>query len=80
MTGPDAWPDEQPDRLTEAIHAYGRRFPRRGLPFLRPAGDPEGREVAIRLLTRAVATGRPLDGWAIARALGLRKPPEGACW
>jgi hypothetical protein len=34
----------------------------------------------VELLERAVARGRPLDGWAIAQALGLRKPPEGACW
>jgi hypothetical protein len=30
----------------------------------------------IRLLDRAVATGRPLGDRAIARALGYRKPPE----
>jgi hypothetical protein len=77
MTGPDLL---EPDRLTLAIEAYSRRFPRQGLPFLRPAGSPEGREAAIRLLHRAVARGRPLHGWAIARVLGYRRPPEGACW
>ena len=80
MTRPDPWPGERPDPLTEAITAYSRAFPRHGLPFLRPAGSPEGRELAIRLLRRAVARGRPLHEWAVARAQGLRKPPEGACW
>jgi hypothetical protein len=32
------------------------------------------------LLDRAVAKGRPLDHWATMRALGYRRPPEGACW
>ena len=73
-------PLDRPDPLTLAIKAYGARFPRHGLPFLRPAGSLEGREAAIRLLRRAVATGRPLDGQAVADALGHRWPPQGACW
>ena len=69
-------PLDRPDPLTLAIEAYGARFPRHGLPFLRPAGSPEGRRAATRLLNRAVATGRPPGDRAIARALGYRKPPE----
>ena len=48
--------------------------------FWRPAGSLDGREVAIRQLRRAVATGRPLDDRAVADALGHRWPPQGACW
>ena len=73
-------PLDRPDPLTLAIEAYGARFPRHGLPFLRPTGSLERREAAIRLLRRAVATGRPLDGQAVADALGHRWPPQGACW
>ena len=76
MTRRPRTPLDRPDPLTLAIGAYGARFPGHGLPFLRPAGSSEGRWVAIRLLNRAVATGRPLGDRAIARALGYRKPPE----
>ena len=76
MTRRPRTPLDRPDPLTLAIGAYGARFPGHGLPFLRPAGSSEGRWVAIRLLDRAVATGRPLGDWSIARALGYRKPPE----
>ena len=71
-------PLDRPDPLTLAIEAYGARFPRHGLPFLRPTGSLERREAAIRLLRRAVATGRPLDGQAVADALGHCWPPQGA--
>ena len=71
-------PPDRPDPLTLAIEAYSARFPGHGLPFLHPAGRSEGRWVAIGLLNRAVAAGRPLGDCAIARALGYRKPPEAA--
>ena len=80
MTGRPRTPLDRPDPLTLAIEAYGARFPGHGLPFLRPAGSLEGREAAIRLLRRAVATGRPLDYRAVADAPGYRRPPEGARW
>jgi hypothetical protein len=60
MTRQPRTPLDRPDPLTLAIEAYSARFPRHGLPFLRPAGSLEGRRLAIRLLNRAVATGRPL--------------------
>ena len=41
-------PLDRPDPLTLAIEAYSARFPRHGLPFLRPARSLEGRETAIR--------------------------------
>ena len=71
-------PLDRPDPLTLAIEAYGARFPRHGLPFLRPTGSLERREAAIRLLRRAVATGRPLDDRAMADARGCRRPPGSA--
>ena len=80
MTRRPPTPLDRPDPLTLAIEAYGARFPRHGLPFLRPAGSLEGREVAIRQLRRAVATGRPLDDRAVTDALGYRRPPGGARW
>ncbi len=76
MTRQPRTPLDRPDPLTLAIEAYSARFPGHGLPFLRPAGSSEGRWVAIGLLNRAGATGRPPGDRAIARALGYRKPPE----
>ena len=61
MTGPDPWPNEQPDPLEAALGRYARAFPKAGLPFLRGAAGPEARRVAVELLDRAVAKGRPLD-------------------
>ncbi len=78
MTRRPSTPLHRPDPLTLAIEAYGAWFPRHGPPFLRPAVSLEGREAAIRLLRRAVATGRPLDDRAVADALGHRWPPQGA--
>ena len=72
-------PLDRPDPLTLAIEAYSARFPRHGLPFLRPAGSLEGREAAIRLLRRAVARGRPLGDRTVVDARGSRWPPEGTC-
>ena len=79
MTGRTRTPLDRPDPLTLAIEAYGARFPRHGLPFLRPAGSLEGREAAIRLLRRAVATGRPLSDRTVVDASGSHRPPEGTC-
>ena len=76
MTRRPRTPLHRPDPLPSAIGAHGARFPGHGLPFLRPAGSPEGRWAAMRLLSRAVATGRPPGDRAIARALGCRTPPE----
>ncbi len=80
MTYPDPWPDEQPDALEAALDRYARAFPKAGLPFLRGAAGPEAQRVAVEVLDRAVARGRPLDHWGVMRALGYRRPPEGACW
>ena len=80
MTRQPRTPLDRPDPLARAIEAYSARFPGHGLPFLRPAGSLEGRRAAIRLLNRAVATGRPLDDRAVADARGCPRPPEGACW
>ncbi len=83
MTGPDPWPDEPPDPLEAALDRYARAFPKAGLPFLRGAAGPEAQRVAVEaveVLDRAVAKARALDHWAIMRALGYRRPPEGACW
>ena len=78
MTGPDPL---EADPLEAALDRYARAFPKAGLPFLRgAAADPEAQRVAVELLDHAVAKGRPLDHWAIMRALGYRRPPEGACW
>ena len=80
MTGPDPWEDEPPDALEAALDRYARAFPKAGLPLLRGAAGPEARRVAVELLDRAVAKGRPLDHWAVMRALGHRQSPQGACW
>ena len=80
MTRPDPWQDEQPDVLEAALDRYARTFPKAELPFLRGAAGPEARRGAVELLDRAVAKGRPLDHWAVMRALGHRRPPQGACW
>ena len=80
MTRPDHWQDEQPDALEAALDRYARAFPKAGLPFLRGAAGPEARRVSVELMDRAVAKGRPLDHWAVMRALGHRRPPQGACW
>jgi len=80
MTRPDPWEDGPPDALDAALDRHARAFPDAGLPFLRGAAGPEARRVAVELLDSAVAKGRPLDHWAIMRALGYRRPPEGACW
>ena len=80
MTHPDPWSDEQPDALEGALDRYARAFPKAGLPFLRGAAGPEARRVAVEVLDRASQAGRPLDHWAIMRALGHRRPPQGACW
>ena len=79
-TCPDTWPNEPPDPLEAALDRYARAFPRAGLPFLRGVAGPEAPRVAAGLLDRAVAKGRPLDHRAVMRALGYRRPPEGACW
>ncbi len=66
---------------TEVVAAF-QRFSRAGL--VAGAGDrhlvTQAQRVAVELLDRAVAKGRPLDHWAVMRALGYRRPPEGACW
>ncbi len=80
MTGLDPLEDGSPDALEAALDRYARAFPKAGLPFLRGAAGPEARRVAVELLDRAVAKGRPLDHWAVMRALGHRRPPQGACW
>ncbi len=80
MTGPDPWQDEPPDDLEAALDRYARAFPKAGLPFLRGAAGLEARRVAVELLSRAAEAGRTLDHWAIMRALGHRRPPQGACW
>ena len=77
MTGPDPL---EADALEAALDRYARAFPKAGLPFLRGATGLEAQRVAVELLDRAVAEGRPLDHWAIMRALGYRRSPEGACW
>ena len=80
MTGPDPWRDEALDALEAVLDRYARAFPKAGWPFLRGVASPEAQRVAVELLDHAVAKGRPLDHWAIMRALGYRRPPEGACW
>ena len=51
-------------RLVEAaLDRYARAFPKAGLPFLRGAAGPEAQQMAVELLDRAVAKGRPLDHW-----------------
>ena len=80
MTGPAPWEDEPPDALEAALDRYARAFPKAGLPFLGGAACPEARRVAVELLDRAAEAGRPLDHWAVMRALGHRRPPQGACW
>ncbi len=80
MTGPDPWEDGPPDALEAALDRYAGAFPEAGLPFLRGASGPEARRVAVELLDRASLAGRPLDHWAIMRAPGHRRPPQGACW
>ena len=80
MTGLDPLEDEPPDALEAALDRYARAFPKAGVPFLRGAAGPEARRVAVEPLDRAVAKGRPLDHWAVMRALGHRRPPQGACW
>jgi hypothetical protein len=77
VTGPDPL---EADPLEAALDRYARAFLKAGLPFLRGAAGSEARRVAVELLDRAVAKGRPLDHWAVMRALGHRRPPEGACW
>ncbi len=68
------------DPLEAALDRYARAFPKAGLPFLRGVAGPKARQVAVELLDRAVVKGRPLDHGAIMRALGYRRPPQGACW
>ena len=80
MIGPDPRKDEPLDALEAALDRYARAFPKAGLPFLRGVVGPEAQWAAVELLDRAVAKRRPLDHWAIMRALGYRRPPEGACW
>ncbi len=77
MTGPAPL---EADPLEAALDRYARAFPKAGLPFLRGAAGPEAQRVAMEVLDRAVARGRPLDHWGVMRALGYRKPPEEACW
>ena len=82
MTRPAPWRGGPPDRLALAIEAYSAAFPGRGLPFLRGIGGAGGLggeavEVAVAMLCRAVATNEPLAPWAVMRALGVGRTPDG---
>lgn len=68
---------EAPDSLGAAVDRYRDRFGGEALPHL--FGLPgDGERVAVAMLDYAVATGRPLAGWQIMAALGIREPPPGA--
>jgi hypothetical protein len=72
-----AWSCTSADRFDRALDAYGRRFRRQGLPFLRCCDNAASRDIGARLMRRAVMEGKPLGWWSIARALGLQQPPDG---
>jgi hypothetical protein len=65
-----------PDLLQAAMEHYNNVFPNEGFPFLQGL-QPEDQPVAVALLDRAVAAGRPLSSWQIMAALGLPEPPDG---
>jgi hypothetical protein len=64
-----------PDLLQAAMEHYNNVFPNEGFPFLQGL-QPEDQPVAVALLDRAVAAGRPLSSWQIMAALGLPEPPD----
>jgi len=64
------------DPLGGAVDGYRDRFGPAALPMLfLPAWTAP---TAARVLRLAVARGRPLRTWTVARACGIRPPPPGA--
>jgi hypothetical protein len=67
--------DPPEDPLGPAVDAYRDRFGAGALPHLfLPAWTVP---TAARVLRLAVARGRPVRGWTVARCCGIRQPPDG---